>query len=86
MNNIKRDHSLKAWVQSTGGHRGLGRAQNSTFSEYGNVAYLMKGFEIYNNILANIFLSYTPSTSGVGSKGQNSCVCLFLKIVMLHIK
>ena len=40
-----------------------------TFSEYGNVAYQIKGNAAYKNILANILLSHLPLTPGVGSKG-----------------
>ena len=41
----------------------------STFSEYGHVAYQMKGNEAYNNML-NSLPVHTPLTPGVGSKGQ----------------
>ena len=39
-----------------------------TFSEYGHVAYQIKGIAAYNNILANILLLHLPLTPGVGSK------------------
>ena len=42
----------------------------STFSEYGHVAYQIKGNEAYNNMLANILPFHTPLTPGLGSKGQ----------------
>ena len=65
------------------GLRGWGGDQNSTFSEYGHVAYRIKGNDACSNMVANILPVDTPSTPGVGSKGQNF---FFLKVVMLHIK
>ena len=41
----------------------------STFSEYGNAAYQVKGNEAYNNMLANILLLLITLTPGAGSKG-----------------
>ena len=38
----------------------------STFSEYGHVAYQIKGNEAYNNMLANVLLLCTPLTPQVG--------------------
>ena len=70
-----------------GGLRGWGRGQNSTFSEYGNVAYQIKADDACSNILANILPTDTFSTQGVGSKGHHfSQTISFLKVVMLHIK
>ena len=40
-----------------------------TFSEYGHVAYQIKGNEAYNNMLVNILLLHLPLIPGVGSKG-----------------
>ena len=40
-----------------------------TFSEYGHVAYQIKGNEVYNNML-NIFPLHTPLIPVVGSKGH----------------
>ena len=42
----------------SGGLAGLNRGQKSTFLEYGHAAYQIKGNEVYNNIQANILLSY----------------------------
>ena len=53
-----------------GGHRGWGRGQNITFSEYGHVAYQIKADDTGSNMVANILPTDTPSTKGVGSKGQ----------------
>ena len=41
----------------------------STFSEYGHIAYQIKGAETNNNMLANVLLLHLPVTPGVGSKG-----------------
>ena len=45
-------------------------AKNLLFTECGHVAYQIKGNEMYVNIQANILTLHTPSTPGVGSKGQ----------------
>ena len=42
----------------------------STFSEFGHVAYQIKGNETYNNIIANILSLHFPLTPGMGSKGH----------------
>ena len=62
---------------------GWGRGQNLTFSGYGHVAYQIKAEDAGSNMEANILPTDTPSTQGVGSKGQ---LYIFLKVVMLHIK
>ena len=54
------------------GHKGLNI--KSTFSEYGHVAYQIKGNETYSNMIANSFPLHTPLTPGVGSKGPRSAV------------
>ena len=54
-----------------------------TFSEYGHVAYQIKGNETYNNTLANILPLHSPLTPGVGVK--RSIFFSFLKVVILHI-
>ena len=41
----------------------------STFTEYGHVAYQIKGNEANNNMLANILLLNLLLTPGLGSKG-----------------
>ena len=48
--------------------RGWGRGQNSTFSEYGHVAYQMKGNDECSNMQAHILSLQAPSAPGVGSK------------------
>ena len=63
--------------------RGCAAAKNK-FSEYGHAAYQINGNEKYNNMLANSLPLDTPSTPGVGSKGQ--LVFSFLKVELLHIK
>ena len=52
--------------------------QNSTFSEYGHVAYQIKGNDLYSNMVAIIFTHishivslHAPSDPGLGVKGQN---------------
>ena len=52
-----------------------------TFSEYGHVAYQIKGNEAYNNMKVNILPQHLPLTPGVGSKGY---FFPFVKVVMLH--
>ena len=52
-------------------------------SEYGHVACKIKADNAGSNMVANILATDTPSTPGVGSKGQTN---IFLKVVMLHIK
>ena len=61
----------------------MGPRPKLNFSEYGHVAYQIKADDAYSNLEANILPSDTPSTLGVGSKGQTIC---FLKVVMLYIK
>ena len=53
--------------------------KNQPFSEYGHVAYQIKGSEAYNDMLTNSLPLYTPLTPGVGSTGH---FFLFLKVVM----
>ena len=54
------------------------------FSESSHVAYQIKANDAGSNTVANILPTNTPSTKGVGSKGQT--IYYFLKVVMLHIK
>ena len=64
---------------------GLGsKGQNSTFSEYGHVAYQIKWNRECSNMQAHIQSLHTPSTPGMVSKVKTH-IC-FLKVVMLHIK
>ena len=66
------------------------KGQNSTYSEYGPVAYQIKGKDACSNMVETIFClqSPPPPTLGVGPKGQNSTFSeqLFQNMVMLHIK
>ena len=62
----------------------MGRRPKLNFSEYGHVAYQIKADDAGSNMVANILPKDTPSTQGVGSKGQT--ISFFLKVVMLHIK
>ena len=59
------------------------KGQNSTFSEYGNVAYQIKGNDTCSNMVANILPADPPlpADPGGGVKIQ-----LFQNMVMLHIK
>ena len=68
MEHIRLDFSFKSWIRIPGWTCGLGRGQ-TFFSEYGYVVYQIKGNELYNNILSNIFTKQTPSTPEMGSKG-----------------
>ena len=77
MKHIKRDFSLKAWVQAprVDFGMGLGRGQNKTFSEYGHVACQIKADDFCSKMVANVLPTDTPSTQGVGSKGQTIYFC-----------
>ena len=46
--------SSKAWVQPPGWYFGWRGEQNPTFSEYGYVAYQIKGNGACSNMVANI--------------------------------
>ena len=71
MKHIKRDFSLKAWVRACWVDLGGGaEVKIKFFSEYGLVAYKIKADDACNTMVANILLTDTPSTQGVGSKGQ----------------
>ena len=67
--------------RSLGGLRGWNRDQKSSFSEYDNVAYQIKGNDACNNVVAIILPVDTSSTWG-GVKRS----FFFLKVVILHIK
>ena len=45
-------------------------AKIKLFSEYGHVAYQIKADDADSKMVANILPTVTPSTQGVGSKGQ----------------
>ena len=49
---------------------GWSGAKNQLFSEYGHVAYQIKGNKGYNKPLANILYLNIPVTHGMGSKGH----------------
>ena len=52
---------------------GLGQCKKkttTTFSEYGHVAYPIKGNEAYNDKLVNMLPLHTPLTPGWGQKGH----------------
>ena len=69
MKHIKRDFNLKALVRACWVDLG-GGAEVNFFSEYGHVAYQIKADDAGSNMVANILPTDTPSTQGVGSKGQ----------------
>ena len=67
---IKQDFSLKACVRACWVDLGGGAEVKIKFSEYGHVVYQIKADDA-GNIMVAIFLpTDTPSTQGVGSKGQ----------------
>ena len=68
MKHIKRGFSLKAGVRAC--WVDLGGGAEVTFSEYGHVAYQIKADDFCSNMVANILPTDTPSTQGMGSKGQ----------------
>ena len=71
MKHIKPDFSLKAWVRACWVDLGGGaEVKNKFFSEYGHVAYQIKADDAGNIVEANFLPTDTPSTQGVGSKGQ----------------
>ena len=73
MKHIKQDFSLKAWVRARWVDLGGGPRSKYFFSEYGHVAYQIKADDTRSNMVANILPTDTPSTHGVGSKGQTIC-------------
>ena len=50
--------------------RGRGQRSNHIFSESSHVAYQIKADDAGSNMVANILPTDTPSTQGMGSKGQ----------------
>ena len=57
---------------------------NSTFSEYGHLAYIIKEFHKCSNVVANIMPNDPPPpTLGMGSTDK---LQLFQNMVLLHIK
>ena len=59
-----------------------GGGQNYFYSDYGHVAYQIKGNDTNSNMEANILAVDTPLTPWVESQGQTF---FFLKVVVLHI-
>ena len=68
MKHIKRDFSLKALVRAC--WVDLGGGAEVKIKQYGHVAYQIKADDAGSNMVANILPTDTPSTQGVGSKGQ----------------
>ena len=68
MKHIEWDFSSKACVQRLRRLRVWGRGQNTTFLEYGHVAYHIKGNDVCSDMVANILPVY-PSPD---PRGQNS--------------
>ena len=62
MKHIKRDSSSQVCVRPPGWIKGWRRDQNSAFSEYGHVAYQIKGNDACSNMVASILPVDTPST------------------------
>ena len=60
----------------------MGRGQTSTFSEYGHVAYQIKGNDACSNMVANSVPVHIFSIPEVGSKVKT----LFLRVAVIHIK
>ena len=84
MKHVQRDLSLKDWVRACWVDLGGGVEVKITFfSEYGHVPYQIKADDAGNSMVANITPTDTPSTQGVGSKGQTIYIS---EVVMLHIK
>ena len=61
----------------------MGRGQIQLFSEYGHVAYQIKGNDECCIMYAHSMSLHTPLTPEVGSKVKK---VLFLKVVMMPIK
>ena len=79
-------NNIRANISPYSQTRLLGWDQNvKTFSltEYGHVAYQIKGNKTCDNMQANDLTLHTTLTSGMGSKGQNT---FLLKVVVLQIR
>ena len=61
---------------------GGGAGTNFNFSEYGHVAYQIKGNDACSNMVANSVPVHTFSIPEVGSKVKT----LFLRVAAIHIK
>ena len=77
---LDQDLGLTLWVDTGGG----AAAKNSTISEYGHVAYQIKGNDACSNMVANIFpADHQPGPWGWGKKVK---IQLIQNMGMLHIK
>ena len=70
-----------------GGPRGWGRGRNSTYSEYGHVAYQINLNHECSNMVANILLADPLPLPPLDPGGwdQKVKIQVFLNIIMLHI-
>ena len=59
------------------------KGQNSTFSEYGHVAYQIKGSDGYSSMVTILLADPPPPPWG---RGQKVMLQLFQNMVMLNIK
>ena len=75
MKHIKRDFSLKAWVRAPEVDLGGAAEAKSKLFQNGHVAYQIKADDFCSDMVANILPTDTPSTQGVGSKGQTIYFC-----------
>ena len=76
MKHFKWDFSLKAWVQAAGVDYGGGaEAKIKLFQNMVMLHIKLKLTNFCNNMIANILPTDTPSTQGVGSKGQTIYFC-----------
>ena len=69
-----------------GGLRGRGPRSKLNFSEYGHVAYQIKADDAGSNMVANILPTGTPSTQGMGSKGQTISFSESSHVALYQIK
>ena len=85
MKHIKCDFRSKASIGSPGWTYVVGsKAQNSTSSEYGHVAYQIKRNHTCSNIIGNILPAEPPPPPHANTGGLSVKIQLFQNI--LHIK
>ena len=71
MEHIKRNFNLETWIRPSEWTRGGGQRPKCSFSsEYGQVAYYVKGSDEYSNLQANSLSLKIFSTPSGGVKGQ----------------
>ena len=70
MKHIKWDFSLKAWVRARWVDLGGGAEAKIKLFQNMVMLYQIKADDAGSNVVANILPTATPSTQGVGSKGQ----------------